>query len=318
MVYFPGGKTEYLNTVRKFLNFVDQNCPTEEEVEKWFASTFHSTNTALINRCIDTLKKIQLISKEENKFELTALAEKSSDPQFIDLIFKALDTCYLGISETLDVLCKKSPLPLSEIIESLRKVDIEWDTKTQYNIRLNWLLSLGYAVQNGPLYEITDAGRKAKIGVSENEDSPSHDALKAALVATGENWGFRSFSEYVMDSNRLDVVWFPKNETIPRFAAEIQLNEQDLEKALTRLAYAHSKHIDFLGLYTKKELIPKALRILNEIYPELADVLSVDPWSKINKEKVASEMHKLHFRDKFRDKPYLKFRKFPPKGRLTN
>lgn len=139
MVYFPGGKTEYLNTVRKFLDFVDQNCPAKAEVEKWFANSFGSTNIVLINNFIRTLKKIQLITEEESKFKLADLAKKSTDPQFIEFIFKALDTNYLGINETLDVLCKKSPLSLSEIIDSLRKVDVEWATNTQYNIRLNWL-----------------------------------------------------------------------------------------------------------------------------------------------------------------------------------
>lgn len=317
MVYFPGGKTEYLNTLRVFLNFVDQNCPVKEEVEKWFADSFDSKNVGLINKFIITLKKMQLITEEEGKFKLTVLAENSSEPQFTEFIFNALDKNYLGINETLDVLYKKSPLLLGEIVDSLKEVDIDWDTNTQVIIRLNWLISLGYVVQKGPLYMITYSGRKVKIGESKNENIPSHEDLKNALIEAGKNNGLRSSPEYKLDFHRLDVVWFNPNEDIPVFAAEIQLNERDLELSLSRLACAENKHIYNLSLYTKKEFIAKAQTIQNKIYPDLDNKLDILPWSEIIEEKKASEMFKMHFRDRFRYS-HVRLRKWRSKENSGN
>jgi hypothetical protein len=309
MIYFPGGKKEYLNTIRKFLDFVNQKSPTKVDAEKWFANSFGSTSNTLINRFIKTLKAIQLISVNEEKIELAVLGKKSTNPEFVKFIFIELATKILGFSEILDVLRKKSSSSLNEIIEYLKTADIEWDTKTQYIIRLNWLLSLGYAIQKGPLYEITEAGMNAQTSVSDNALIPSHEDLKKAVVKIGENLGLRAFSENEASCYRLDDVWIQSNENIPVFAAEIQLNERDLEKSLARLALGNTMHIYNLCLYTKEELIPKAEFIRNKLYPELADKLEILSWSRIEKETNVSEMWKEFISKKFFYKPHMRWRR---------
>jgi hypothetical protein len=316
--YLPGGKTEYLSSLRRFLDFVKQGNPKREEFEKYISESFERVGSlehgnersqGIIKDCIYTLKNLRLITEEKNRFELTTLGERFSDSQFASLVYKALDDAYERISDIIGLLFEKSLLSSDEIIESLKKDNSSWETKAQYRVRLNWLMSLGYVVQKGPLYEIVDEGPKTVMGGFKDKSTPSHKELQDALVATGNNLRWRSVPEYQMENYKLDVVWFQENEDIPFFAAEIQLEERDLEKALTRLAYAKNKHIQDFCLYTQEELIPKARRIATKAYPDLARVLKVEPWSKINKERISSEAFMSDIGSKFSGRPSIRFRK---------
>jgi hypothetical protein len=314
--YLPGGKTEYLSSLRRFLDFVKQGNPTRKEFEEYISESFERSDSfkrgrerskGTIKDCIYTLKNLQVITEEKNRFELTALGEKFSDSQFAGLVYKALDDAYLRISEIMGLLFEKSPLSSDEIIESLKKRNSSWGTKAQYRVRLNWLMSLGYVVQKGPLYETVDEGRKTIMGRFKNKSTPSHTELQDLLVANGNGLGLRGLPEYQMEKYKLDVVWIQENEDVPFLAAEIQLREPDVEKALTRLAYAKNKHVNEFRLYTKEELIPKATRVVRKVHPELAKLLKIMPWSEIYEENAAIEKFNSAVRDKFFHRPNLRF-----------
>jgi len=292
--YFPGGESEYASSMKRFLDFVKQRRPSQEEFVEWASESFDLKSKGRINDCIYMLRNLGLITVRENKFKLTVSGARFQDSQFLDIVYNALGDIYLGIKETMEVLSEKFPLSRDEIIASLAKRGIHWDLRWQYNVRFNWLLSLGYVVKNGPLYNVVDKSPGTMTGAPEDENAALHKMLQGKLVEAGENYEHRSFPEYSLDDYRLDVVWIQKNEDIPVIAFEIQLRESDLEKALTRLAYARTKHVYRLVLYTTEELIPKAKRILNRGHPELANFLEIMPLSEIDEEKKASEIFKSH------------------------
>ncbi len=310
MPYLPGGQEEYLKSLRQILSFITDNSPSETQIEGWFFDSFNLTSVNRVNYYLNTLEKLELIIKEEGKFKVTKFAEKISSPHFVNILFELLKNKYFGFQETYDTLCTNSSLTLDRLMKVLKEKGIQWNTTAQYKVRLNWLLSLGYITKKGPVYSINERALKTKTKNDVGTNYVSHEAFKKMVMGTGRQLGLTAHAEYPLGSfHRLDVVWIPLGHGIPIFGAEIQINENDLEKALTRLSLARNEHIFDLCLYTKDELIKKATLILNKVYPELSGKLIILPLSKIAEELDEAKRSKKLLQSKFSQSiPVLKFR----------
>lgn len=86
--------------------------------------------------------------------------------------------------------------------------------------------------------------------------SPSHEMVKDQLAKIGQIQGFLAEKEYLIEGNRLDVVWRRVEKSVPTYAFEVQVGG-DIYHALIKLKRAYELWNSRLFLAGSLEARPK-------------------------------------------------------------
>ena len=182
----PGGYNKYVDSLLRCLKYVRQGSPSKEDFNQWFEKTLDAKPK---NEYILTIESLNLVREIDNAVSLTDKGEKLLDTGDNGVLYQELDSNYKGIHDILEILDKKS-YSVEEILSLLReKVGVPWKRKTQCEIRLNWLCSLGYASKKRRMFSITDQGRVMIHSEVVEEGVPSHAEIQKYLIENAKIFG---------------------------------------------------------------------------------------------------------------------------------
>lgn len=283
----PGSAKKYLDAVIKCLEFVGGRSPSETEFQEWFLQEFPSVKSKRsVRDYIRTIENLGLMTMSRDDFTLTDEAKEFLNAHEKKILYEALDRRYVAVHDILELLREK-PSTLEEIASFLEnKSGIKWRTRTQYSVRLSWLLGFGYVTESGRYYSLTEEGRN--IVEKENEmtkESPTHREIQDRVVETGKLLGYLSEKEYKVGGYALDVVWKEIEEGDPAFVFEV-LRDGKLSDALERLKYARCRFGGpELYLVTKRKHMSKANNVIRTSFREIAHAILVIHWKDIDELK---------------------------------
>lgn len=83
-----------------------------------------------------------------------------------------------------------------------------------------------------------DRAAQVHATVGQEATSPNHEVIQDQLVKIGQIQGFLAEKEYLIEGNRLDVVWRRVEKSVPTYAFEVQLGG-DIYHALIKLKRAY-------------------------------------------------------------------------------
>lgn len=281
----PGGADRYVDTLRKCLEFVREKNPSKEELSKWFKKAFRSKSGRAPRDYMYTIKSLQLIVEVNNRVLLTDISKEFLETYESKLVYQQLDTNYLGIHDLLQLLYKE-PQKLDEISLFLNdKIGTTWQEGKQWEIRLNWLRSLGYVTKDGSQYRLTMEGQKVfEAEIETEEEMPEHNKLRDQFGEVGARLGFFSQTEYPINHYSVDVAW-KQNKTDKSPFAVFEIHERgNLTEALVRLKHARtSLRCDKAFLITDRKNMLKAKSLVNETFPQLVNIIRILHWTYIYK-----------------------------------
>jgi hypothetical protein len=147
----------YVLTLRKILERVNQENPTMKQLVSWLKSEYKPSSETVpygvlrvVNKCLGFMQEIG------GRVNLTPTAEEFLRTGENRLVLDALRRRVLGFEEILQMLAESHELRLAEIHKGLlKKCNLDWETTTQTMYRLNWLVSLGFVAKEYGKYRLT-------------------------------------------------------------------------------------------------------------------------------------------------------------------
>jgi hypothetical protein len=147
----------YVLTLRKILERVNQENPTMKQLVSWLKSEYKPSSETVpygvlrvVNKCLGFMQEIG------GRVKLTPTAEEFLRTGENRLVLDALRRRVLGFEEILQMLAESQELSLTEIHKGLlKKCNLDWETTTQTMYRLNWLVSLGFVAKEYGKYRLT-------------------------------------------------------------------------------------------------------------------------------------------------------------------
>ena len=118
----------------------------------------------------------------------------------------------------------------------------------------------------------------------------SHDKVKDIVFEIGKMHRYITDKEYVINEDRLDVVWRRVEKSVPTYAFEIQIGG-DLYHALAKLKHAYDIWNSNIYIVTAEEHRSKIEELLAGTFHEIRNVLNI-----INLKHI-SDLYSLQLRD---------------------
>ena len=112
------------------------------------------------------------------------------------------------------------------------------------------------------------------------EFSPTHDDIKNLLLKIGKLQGFIANTEFLMGTERLDVVWRRLPESVPTYAFEAHIGG-DLYHALGKLKHAHDIWNSRIFLVASVDNISSINQLLSGTFHEIQSILRFIETEKI-------------------------------------
>lgn len=149
-----GGMRNYVLTLRKILERVNQENPTMAQLVSWLKSEYKGSSERVpygvlrvVNKCLGFTQEIG------GRVKLTPAAEEFLRTGENRLVLDALRRRVLGFEEILAMLAESRRLSLTEIHAGLlKRCNLDWRTTAQTRYRLNWLISLDFVVKEPGKY----------------------------------------------------------------------------------------------------------------------------------------------------------------------
>lgn len=268
----PGGFKQYVTTLQKCLEYIQQNNLTQEQLVQWFLRTFPSSGS-IARDSVFTIRHLQLIMESASKFYLSEVAKSFLETRDKRTLYQQLDTNFIGIHDIITLLYKQ-PLALDEICSYLRVTcEKKWQKATQCRIRIYWLRGLGYVIKDGRKYTLTAEGRSLVESVSE-EKPQTHKEIQGVAVQLGKVLTRVVEKEYPIDGYLLDVVWKKIKTGVPSEVFEIQLRG-NLHEAFSKLKHAYDKWNSKPFLVTTSQNKLKAESLASSSFHEIEDIVKV-------------------------------------------
>ncbi len=142
----PGGINSFIETLNLLLDHIDKHRLTRDSLVTWFVETFDSVNSKKgAHGYLIVPRSMGLVDYSDGVFVLTGAGKKYRETQDKEFLFETISNNLLAFEEIHQFLID-SPDPKSdkEIFEYVTdNFDVNWETMTQVNFRLMWLVSLG-------------------------------------------------------------------------------------------------------------------------------------------------------------------------------
>lgn len=171
----PGGTRNYVETLKRALLFVKGKTPSHEEFLDWFKDSFEKVESeSTINGYIRVIRKLELVEKEDNKYELSNSGKRYLENEDNKFLFEVLDSRILGFEDLLSSLVEdeKSIEELNDML--LTKFDLGWEENAQTKWRMYWLMSLGLVdySRSDKKYRLTEEGGEFAKEAKREEKPP--------------------------------------------------------------------------------------------------------------------------------------------------
>jgi len=152
-----GGMRNYVVTLRKILERVNQENPTMVELISWLRSEYKASSETVPYGMLRVVKKcLGFMEEIGGRVKLTPAAEEFLRTGENRLVLDALRRRVLGFEEILSMLAESQRLSLMEIHKRLlERCNLDWTTTTQTMYRLNWLISLNFVAKEYGKYRLT-------------------------------------------------------------------------------------------------------------------------------------------------------------------
>ena len=276
----PGGFKQYVTTLQKCLEYIQQNNLTQEQLVQWFLRTFPSSER-IAPDFVFTIRDLRLIAESAGKFCLSEIANSFLETRDKRTLYQQLDTNFIGIQDIITMLYKQ-PLPLDDICSYLRVTyATKWQKATQCSIRINWLRGLGYVTKDGQKYTLTAEG-KSLVEIVSAEKRPTHKEIQDIIVQLGDVLNHWTKKEYSLDGYSLDVVWKKIKTGVPSDVFEIQLRG-NLHEAFSKLKQAYDKWNSKPYLITTSENKLKAESLASSSFHEIENIVNVRTFEELMK-----------------------------------
>lgn len=165
----PGGRRNYLSFLTKVLTRVQSANPLRSELSDWIRNEFRVTGRESPKTYIHILFTLGLIEDKKNGLSLSKNGESFLLTRKQEIVFNALVENYMGVSEITDFLKRRQAASVDEIRKMLLDTcDLKWDSRTQIERRLSWLIALGYVIRAGGKYSLS---RESSIGTNHRKSS---------------------------------------------------------------------------------------------------------------------------------------------------
>jgi len=274
----PGGFKQYVTTLQKCLEYIQQNNLTQQQLVQWFLRTFPSSER-IARDFVFTIRDLRLIVESAGKFCLSEIAKSFLETRDKRTLYQQLDTNFIGIHDIITLLYKQ-PLTLDEICSYLRVTyETKWQKATQCRIRIYWLRGLGYVIKDGRKYTLATEGKSLVESVSE-EKPPTHKEIQDIIVQLGDVLNHWTKKEYSVDGYSLDVVWKKIETGVPSDVFEIQLRG-NLHEAFSKLKQAYDKWNSKPFLVTTSENKLKAESLARSSFHEIENIVHVKTFKEV-------------------------------------
>ncbi len=141
----PGGIYSYVETLNKLLYTIHTTQSNRETLINWFVTTFDNVSSyKTANSYLNVPKNMGLIDFNEGVCVLTKDGNDYYTTKDLELLFDIISKNILAFEEVY-LFIKESNEPKSdnEILEFVNETfDVNWNTLTQVNFRLLWLINL--------------------------------------------------------------------------------------------------------------------------------------------------------------------------------
>jgi len=154
----PGGTTNYIQTLDKFLEFVATERKTKNTLINWFKETFETVQSdKSASGYVLVPKSMGLIDSRNGEYFLTEDGKNYLKSKNVGELYNTISKNIFGIEEILELLkTSNKPLVTDEILEYLNEnYNAQWETFAQTNFRLKWLENLGKVVKKAEGYTLT-------------------------------------------------------------------------------------------------------------------------------------------------------------------
>lgn len=115
---------------------------------------------------------------------------------------------------------------------------------------------------------------KEEKKIEEPASKLTHKDLQEMLKEIGSLQRFISETEYLMENERLDVVWRRVEKSVPTYIFEVQIGG-DIYHALGKLKHAWDLWNSNLFLIIERERVPEAQRLLNGTFHEIKNKIQI-------------------------------------------
>jgi len=185
-----GGKRNYVLTLRKVLERIDQENPTMDQLISWLKTEYKGSSDTVPFSVLRVVSKIlRFMENVGGRVKLTPSGQEFLKTGQDRLILDALRKQVLGFEEIIAILTERPELTLTEIHkELLQRCNLDWTTTTQTMIRLNWLESLGLVDEQYGKYRLsgkhpeTGEGKKMETPPLGTPPTPIDDHIKHAKM----------------------------------------------------------------------------------------------------------------------------------------
>ncbi len=111
--------------------------------------------------------------------------------------------------------------------------------------------------------------------------SLSHDKIKDMIFQIGKIHNYMTDKEYLMNSDKLDVVWRRVEKSVPTYAFEIQIGG-DIYHALAKLKHAHDLWNSNIYIVIDEKHREKCEELLSGTFHEITNVVKIININQIN------------------------------------
>jgi len=273
--YLPDGNKKYVETLRKCLEYIKLEHPTQQQIVQWFYDRYGSRSKKGNPSYVRTVKSLKLTEESEGKFSVNQLGEEFLAKRANSIVYQQLDQNYKGISDILKMLVK-DPLTMNEIFSFLKKkIEAKWTTSTQCRIRIDWLESLGYLIKDGLKYGLTAAGKSNVERKDEYAEPWEHGEIQDLIFELGHVLGYISEEEFPIGRCKYDVAWKEYEGALaPSHVFEIQ-KHGNLDKALRKLKYAYMNGVHELFLVIDPKEKSNAECLVKTTFNEIANFIKI-------------------------------------------
>ena len=186
---FFGGVQNRVENLRRFLQFLEQELPSEAIVHQWLRESFDAEGESTRNRYLNFLRSLDLIATTDSQYQIGAAGEHYLAELDDETLFALLDRAVAGLDLILDALASREALTDEELRLVL--------TRGPYGHGMDgigvavrhreWLQALGYAERENTgeglartrltesgyeLWEAYEDGLVTQIQIDEDAEEP--------------------------------------------------------------------------------------------------------------------------------------------------
>lgn len=217
---FTGHENNYVKFLNDFIDFIDLNYPSIEEMVKFLK---HNYNIESKNDCLNAINVIRSCSLAKivgRNLSLTKLGQWYINSYDNIALFRIFACIYTGFEEIFNAVAVHKNISIEKLKQELSSQAFDLTNTEQLDIRLNWLKNMKIIESNNSqLYLTSQALNLAEyLGVIDLQSKPELQTYEETAAA--ENIDYSNDEEYELDNIIDDLI----SES---FWAEHDLNNED-------------------------------------------------------------------------------------------